>query len=247
MTSSLAQVSPPLLTGVAIFLTGSAAALVALHSAMLALAGPRTTLPPRTQVVLPVMAALLLGGWLGWAVVHTHALGLEGPLPGRSSPLAALPTLAAMLVAIGVGVSFLSSRTVRTFYAAMPPDWLIRIQVYRTAGASFLWPFMTDGMLPAAFALPAGIGDAITGLTAPFVAAAVAQGRPGAHRLAVAWNWFGIIDLIVAPTAAVLSGTQLASIHPLGLIPLFLGPPLGILTHIYSLRNLAANRAASPQ
>jgi hypothetical protein len=30
-------------------------------------------------------------------------------------------------------------------------------------------------------------------------------------------------------------------------VPLFLGPPLGILTHIYSLRNLAVTRAtASP-
>jgi hypothetical protein len=107
----------------------------------------------------------------------------------------------------------------------------------------FIWPFMVGGILPAGFALPAGIGDALTGLAAPFVAAAIAQRRPGAHRWAVAWNWFGIIDLIVAPVAAVLSGAQVAAILPLGLIPIFLGPPLGILTHIYSLRNLAINRA----
>jgi len=31
---------------------------------------------------------------------------------------------------------------------------------------------------------------------------------------------------------------------PLAFVPLFFGPPLGILTHIYSLRNLAVYRMA---
>jgi hypothetical protein len=29
------------------------------------------------------------------------------------------------------------------------------------------------------------------------------------------------------------------------IVPLFLGPPLGILAHIYSLRNLAVTRASA--
>ena len=53
------------------------------------------------------------------------------------------------------------------------------------------------------------------------------------------WNAFGILDLIVAPTAALLSQAQVLRIYALALVPLFLGPPLGILTHVYSLRNLA--------
>jgi len=120
----------------------------------------------------------------------------------------------------------------RTLNAAMPPWWLIAVQTYRVAGAMFIWPFMTAGELPAGFALPAGIGDFLTGLAAPFVAAAVATNRPGARAWAVAWNWFGLIDLIAAPTAAVLTQARVVSIYPLGLVPLFLGPPLGILTHI---------------
>lgn len=39
------------------------------------------------------------------------------------------------------------------------------------------------------------------------------------------------------------SETQLQPPSSLNLVPLFLGPPLGILTHLYSLRNLVANRA----
>lgn len=243
MTSPLANLSPALLQAAAVFITGSAVALVGLHTGMLAFAGGRTTLSPRTRVLALVIAALVLGGWLGWAVVSAQQQALAGPLSGPRSPIDALPTLAVIVGSIAIGATFLASRTMRTLNAAMPPDWLIRIQVYRTAGIMFIWPFMFNGTLSAGFALPAGIGDALTGLAAPFVAHAVAQRRPGAYGWAVAWNWFGILDLIIAPTAAVLSGTQLAAIHPLGLIPIFLGPPLGILTHIYSLRNLAANRA----
>jgi hypothetical protein len=51
-------------------------------------------------------------------------------------------------------------------------------------------------------------------------------------------------DVGIIQTAAVLSGAQVAAIYPLGLIPIFLGPPLGILTPIYSLRNLAVNRTS---
>lgn len=244
MISLLAMISPALLQTSAVIVTGSAVALVGLHTGMLTHAGARTALSARTRVLAPVLAALVLGGWLGWALITAQRLALVGPGSGPRSPIEALPTLAAMVVAIALGAAFLASRTVRTLYAAIPSDWLIRTQVYRTAGIMFVWPFMVNGTLSAGFALPAGIGDALTGLSAPFVAWAVAQRRPGAYKLAVAWNWFGIADLIVAPTAAVLSGTQLASIYPLGLIPLFLGPPLGILTHIYSLRNLAANRVS---
>ena len=42
-----------------------------------------------------------------------------------------------------------------------------------------------------------------------------------------------------APIAALLSGAKIIDLYPLVLVPLFTGPRLGILTHIYSLRNLA--------
>jgi hypothetical protein len=103
----------------------------------------------------------------------------------------------------------------------------------------FLYPLLALGVLPAGFAIPAGIGDFLTGALAPFVAGAVARKRPGALALATAWNIFGITDLVVAPTAAVLSHAPILNMYPLAIIPLFLGPPLGILIHIASLRNLA--------
>jgi hypothetical protein len=127
----------------------------------------------------------------------------------------------------------------------MPPEWLIGVQTYRVAGVMFLWPYLTSGALPAGFALPAGIGDTITGLAAPFVAWAVARNQPGAKARAVAWNCFGVLDLLVATTAAVLTRSTNIFHFPLVVVPLFLGPPIGILTHIYSLRNLSQNHSVA--
>jgi len=47
------------------------------------------------------------------------------------------------------------------------------------------------------------------------------------------------------PIAALLSGARIINLYPLVLVPLFTGPRLGILTHIYSLRILeASNKSA---
>ena len=72
----------------------------------------------------------------------------------------------------------------------------------------------------------------------------VARNRPNAFKWAVAWNLFGTLDLIVAPATALYFEARVLSIYPLNLVPLFLGPPIGILTHVYSLRNLAVNKTA---
>jgi hypothetical protein len=54
---------------------------------------------------------------------------------------------------------------------------------------------------------------------------------------------FGIVDLTLAPVAAVLSRTGVIGMYPLSLVPLFVGPPMGILAHVYSIRNLLAARS----
>jgi len=117
-------------------------------------------------------------------------------------------------------------------------------QTYRMAGAMFLYPFFYYGIVPAGFAIPAAVGDFLTGLLAPVIARAVARRTPHAWRWAVAWNVFGILDLIVAPAAALLTDAQVLGLYPLSLVPLFIGPPLGILTHVFSLRNLYSTRSA---
>ena len=130
-------------------------------------------------------------------------------------------------------------KTLRALNDATPPAWLVWVQSYRMAGFMFLYPFLYYGVVPAGFAIPAAVGDVLTGLLAPLVGTAVAERRPGALGWATAWNLFGILDLIVAPVAAVLAHAKVLDLYALVLVPLFIGPPLGILTHVYSLRRLA--------
>ena len=100
----------------------------------------------------------------------------------------------------------------------------------------FLYLFWAEGSLSWGFARNAGWGDVAVGTTAPLVAAMLAT----RHRLTrpVLWAWcvLGILDLIVAPVSARLYGPGALGDFPLSVIPLFLGPPLGILLHLAVLR-----------
>ena len=114
----------------------------------------------------------------------------------------------------------------------------------RVVGVLFLI-VMAQGHLPAAFALPAGLGDMAIGVSAPFVARRLARGtgRIGAVR----FNVLGILDLIVAGIIGflLLGLVEVTpSTAPLTLLPLALIPtaavPLAVALHIVSLRRLHA-------
>jgi len=238
--------SPFLINAMAIIIIATGVMVIAAHTSFLALAGRRTTLSPRARFIAPLLAAGLLASWFAWAIlaVPERVLAPE-PLapPGQVLQNPGLLIEMSAFVIFGVLVIF-GSKTVRALNAATPSEWLIGVQIYRVAGVMFLWPFLAGGAVPALFAVCAGIGDVLTGAAAPFVARAVAGNRPGAHRWAVMWNCFGILDLVVAVATAVLSHSTNVGRFPLVIVPLFLGPPLGILSHIYSLRNLALTRAS---
>lgn len=217
--------------------------MVALLAALAALAARRTA--PGTRPVglwLPASVGAYLTVWLALAIT----------LADRSHfPLEREPLRLWLNAAAGAGplllatVLLFASESLRRLNAAMPGPWLIRAQTYRIVGMMFVYPYLYYGIVPAAFAIPAGLGDFVTAALAPIVARAVAEQRPRAVGWAVAWNLFGLLDLIVAPAAGVLSGAQVLEIYPLALIPLFIGPPIGILLHVWSLRNLAVSAAAA--
>jgi hypothetical protein len=133
-----------------------------------------------------------------------------------------------------------------------PLGWLVGIQVYRVIGANFvvLWAF---GAIPGVFALPAGIGDFLVGLLALPVAFYLASGAARGRTLAVAWNIFGIADLINAVTLGALSSpgplqhlalnhpNALISSYPTVMIPAF-AVPLSLILHGLSLWQLRRRR-----
>lgn len=222
---------------------GESLFLIAWHLLLISRAASQASVSKTLQRRIPWLVGLFFATWFAVALIVADSAHFPLAQEAARRPVSALVAFIPLAIALGFLVF---SKTWRSVTASIPPASLIAIQVYRVAGGMFLFPFLTYQVLPAGFAYPAGIGDMLTGLFAPIVASAVAQNRHGAFRWAVAWNLFGILDLIVAPATAVFFQARVLQLYPLALVPLFLGPPMGILTHIYSLRNLIANRQARP-
>ena len=164
-----------------------------------------------------------------------------------------------MLSQVLVGIALWFVPAVRRAIEAVPQSWIVGVQLYRVLGVIFLVLY-ASGKIPGAFALPAGIGDVLTGLLAPIVALGYARGRPGAERRVLAWNLFGLLDLVVAVTTGFLTSPSpfqllsleapnvLISAFPLVMVPAF-AVPLSVLLHFASLAKLraASSRDALPQ
>jgi hypothetical protein len=208
-------------------------------------------LPPETGVRVRRITGLALGGWLLLALVVARSTPLvdaagNGVVP-ISIPLFALVTLGAALGLLAFSGAW------RRVVDAIPAESLISVQVYRLIGAIFILLY-SIGSLPRHFALPAGWGDVAVGLLAPLVALAVRRQISGARALALGWNLFGFVDLVVAvglgtgylllalqPGLQVPPGAPAMTFFPLVLIPTF-AVPLGFILHIYSIRRTLRDR-----
>ena len=230
---------------VSVLIYAAAILLIVLHTSLATQAASRATLSSRARLLAPISVAVFLAVWLGVGLVAGDGANFPIADVRLRLPMLLIVGYGPMLVAIG---AFFASKTLKVINAATPAHWLVWAQTYRILGLMFVFPFFRYGVLPAGFAFPAAIGDVATGLAAPWIASSVARRRPGAFLLASAWNVFGIVDMIVAPASAILSRAQIRDLYPLVLVPLFLGPPLAILVHVLSLRNLTITfrTAATP-
>src|ERR687898_3506776 len=71
---------------------------------------------------------------------------------------------------------------------------LIAVHTWRIGGIAFLWG-MTQGILDPAFAVPAGVGDLLIGLTAIPFAIFLWKGYSWSRYAVVVWSVLGIADL----------------------------------------------------
>ncbi len=200
----------------------------------------------------------VLAGWFAVALVITLVPRPEGAPEALASVIVVVWN--ALLVAVGYGLRFFS-RTYRRVVDAVPHHLLLAFQSYRLVGIIFL-PMMVLGVLPAFFAVPAGVGDIIAGLAILGAAYLYAGRLAGAWGASVGANLIGMLDFVVALGAGttilaaylqpVLGGpsalTGHLSVFPLGLIPLFV-VPLGFIVHLHSLTRLAGerNRTTKPR
>lgn len=141
-------------------------------------------------------SAVVFAAWL----IGIALLASSDVLSAQRVPVTLFATLA-------VGYLALLSRTVRAIIANIPQHWLIGIQTFRVLGGVFLIRYF-QGELPGIFAIPAGVGDVITGVLAPFVAYWWFVDKPYARTAAIAWNLFGMADLIDAVGADAWCGRR---------------------------------------
>lgn len=199
-------------------------------------------------------AVLWIGGtavaaWFGLSLALA-ASGVYETNAGTTMP----PAIAAAIVLpTALGCALLAFAPLRRALGRLPLHWLVGVQCYRVAGGLFLVAY-AQGDVPAEFALPAGIGDVLVGLAAPFVARRLARaGAERARPLALGWCAVGLLDLAVAVTCGFLSAPstvqQLAlddpnvaiMSYPLVLIPAF-AVPVSIVLHVFVVARLRRRR-----
>jgi hypothetical protein len=199
----------------------------------------------RAATAVTAATAAVLGGWLLVSGLLA-GVGVYSLNPGDSVPwflVAVAGALISLLLATRIPI------VSRILADPGTPARLAVPHMLRVVGVLFLI-VMAQGHLPAAFALPAGLGDIAIGVSAPFVARRLAHGtgRIGAVR----FNVLGILDLIVAGIIGflLLGLVEVTpSTAPLTLLPLALIPtaavPLAVALHIVSLHRLLT--AAKPE
>jgi hypothetical protein len=202
----------------------------------------RTALRPGARWATWLAVAVLLIAWFGVA----DWLGRSGVYDTDTGVVPLLPLAIVAPLAIGLVLTLRSSRLAAVL-DAIPQSWLVGVQVYRMLGLVFLIQ-LARGLAPWQFALPAGLGDVLTGLFALPVASVLAARSVVAGPKAVAWNLFGVADLVFAVAMGALTSIgplQMMAFdapnrfsYPLVMIPTF-AVPLSLILHALSLRQIA--------
>ncbi|GHO99836.1 hypothetical protein KSF_098840 [Reticulibacter mediterranei] len=203
------------------------------------LVAERATISTFQKRFVQMMSAIFFIAWL--AVIDLLARSSFFNTNGAN--------LLVLLLTSILGFSLFFSQTFRKLLAVTPMHWIIGFQVFRVIGGVFLIGYV-QGQLPGVFALPAGIGDVLTGLTAPLVAYWSYKHGKGAQLIAWIWNIFGVLDFVNALTLGALAQTPLLQTEPttalLAAMPFVLIPAFGVprstLLHGYTFWLLGKRR-----
>ena len=213
------------------------------------LSHPLAPAAPRAAGVRLAVAATL-AAWFAVIAWLGAARAFDGP-PG-TPPYAIVAGVLLPLVVFFVALA--ASRTLRDWVLALDPRVTTVLQAWRFAGLGFL-ALYANGVLPAAFALPAGLGDMAIAAAAPWILVRLLRAPDfAASRAYVAWNVLGILDLVVAVGSgglgAILATGAAGEITtaPMAHLPLVLIPvgfvPLFLMLHAAALMQARRLRSA---
>jgi hypothetical protein len=201
---------------------------------------------PANSSLTPTLITLVLWGAFSGVLAQRGAFVTTPEQPPVALLLSLLIPLA--LFAIGYAVT----GRFRTYVLGLDLVLLTAVQAWRVLGGMFL-VLMAFRLLPPAFAWPAGLGDLIVGIYAPFVVMAVVKGSRNWRAQVVLLSILGLVDFAGAIGLGVLSGsspvgflreevtTDIMQRFPLSLIPTFAVPAWAI-AHIVSLLQVRNDR-----
>jgi len=231
---------------VQVFAGGPAVALSILVAALIARSAGAIG---RAQNTYVTAGALVLAAWFGVSTAIAGAGGFSGAVTGNFAvPLLAL-TLA-LPIAIGVTVGLTSPAIRQLISQSNIQPGVIAVHALRIIPGSVIVLMALFGVLPAIFAVPAGLGDVLVGSGALFARRWVSSGRWGRALL---WNVFGLVDFVNAAALGLAATpgplhvlhtnptSALFWMQPLAIVPIFM-VPIYTLLHLVSVRYLVALR-----
>jgi hypothetical protein len=187
---------------------------------------------------------------LAWAAISA-ALSQRGLFTNPPDRPPVMLLFAVLAPPILFGLAYVGSVGFRRYVLGLDLRLLTAIQAWRIIGGMFL-VLMSFGMLPGVFGWPAGVGDMIVGIYAPFVVYALVRRSPNWRRHVTLLSVLGLIDFVGAIGGGILSGNnplgflrgavtvEIMQVLPLAIIPTF-GVPAWILVHIISLLKVSRN------
>src|SRR6266496_3429760 len=198
------------------------------------------------KLVLAILAV-----WLGIAIAASRLLVFHAGSTYAFQPPVPLGLAVTLPILVFV-LWYATSPGFREFVLSLNPKNLTIVQTWRIGGMTFVVLYVY-GILPGVFALPAGWGDFAIGITAPFVAIYLA-GNAERKASYIAWQLFGMLDLVTAVTLGVLASpppvgilghavtTKAMTVLPLSVIPTF-AVPLLLILHIISIAQMVKGQA----
>jgi hypothetical protein len=190
---------------------------------------------------------LVTGLIVGWFILVLSASALH-LFKNASNRVGVAVAIAAVTPIVIFSLWFAASEKFRHFTLSLAPVILTSAQSWRVIGFTFVL-LEARGVLPAIFALPAGYGDMVIGVTAAFVAWKFVT--PARRNAFVLWQVLGITDLVMAvtlgTTAPLLAPHEASmaamTVLPLSLVPTFL-VPLFLIFHTICIAQAKAWKIA---
>ncbi len=214
-----------------------------------------TDLAVANDTTWSVSAKTRMGALLALWFALAALIGVTGAVAVGPDTLYRPIALTMVVPVLAFVALYLGSARFRDFVLGRDLRFVALLQAWRVVGFAFL-PLYYFGVLPGVFAWPAGVGDVLVGLSAPWVVFTLLRDPAFAtSRAFVAWNVLGLADFVVAGAAATVASGAIPALvaggvtsAPMEMWPLMLFPsfvvPLFAIAHLTALFQVRALRRA---